>query len=299
MTTAWKRLLGPIKPLLLPVWNGGHRLAWRVGDILDALGHRRWERCACCGRSGPILRRRWIIRPELERRWGLTPVLADSLARKETDACLWCSAPRRCRRMAEVVLSVFPAGEKVECLRQWASTPSARCLSIAEINEVTGIHHALRDHPSVAYSEFTEGVIPGETADGIRCEDLTALTYPDASFDLVLHSETLEHVPDLGRAIGELWRVLKPGGSTVFTAPVLPNISTTFSRARPGFDGAVAILVEPTIRHPGGDWGYLVFHELGTDLPDLFRQTGFDVEVHFGPVRDDDLAQVYVARKPG
>ena len=50
--------------------------------------------------------------------------------------------------------------------------------------------------------------------------------------------------------------------------------------------------------HPGGDWGYPVFTEFGADLPDLLRQAGFEVDVLFGPTRDDDLAQVYVCRKP-
>ena len=54
----------------------------------------------------------------------------------------------------------------------------------------------------------------------------------------------------------------------------------------------------PPIFHPGGDVGYPVFTEFGADLPDLVRAAGFEVEVFFGPVGEDDIAQVYVARKP-
>jgi hypothetical protein len=54
----------------------------------------------------------------------------------------------------------------------------------------------------------------------------------------------------------------------------------------------------PRICHPGGDWGYPVFTEFGADLPGLLQTFGFDVEVHFGPPSEDDLAQVYVCRKP-
>ena len=54
----------------------------------------------------------------------------------------------------------------------------------------------------------------------------------------------------------------------------------------------------PRICHPGGDWGYPVFTEFGTDLPELLAQAGFETEVQFGPVSEDDLAQVYVCRKP-
>jgi hypothetical protein len=113
----------------------------------------------------------------------------------------------------------------------------------------------------------------------------------------MLTSETLEHVPDLDAALGEIRRVLVPGGRHVFTVPVLPATERTFPRAIVRVDGSVEDRA-PRIAHPGGDWGYPVFTEFGADLPDLLRQAGFEVEVLFGPVHEDDLAQVYVCRKP-
>ena len=65
--------------------------------------------------------------------------------------------------------------------------------------------------------------MPGSIVDGFRSEDLTRLTYSDASFDLVLTSETLEHVPDLEAALREIRRVLVPGGRHIFTIPQLPS----------------------------------------------------------------------------
>ena len=41
-----------LKPLLLPLWNGGHRLAWRVGEHLDALRHRRYTVAPFAAGSG-------------------------------------------------------------------------------------------------------------------------------------------------------------------------------------------------------------------------------------------------------
>ena len=49
--------------------------------------------------------------------------------------------------------------------------------------------------------------------------DVAALPFGDASFDLVVSFETLEHVPDAARAIGELRRVLAPGGLLVASTP--------------------------------------------------------------------------------
>ena len=50
-------------------------------------------------------------------------------------------------------------------------------------------------------------------------QSITAMTFDAASFDCVLCSEVLEHVPDDLRAISELRRVLKPGGALIVTVP--------------------------------------------------------------------------------
>jgi ubiquinone/menaquinone biosynthesis C-methylase UbiE len=49
----------------------------------------------------------------------------------------------------------------------------------------------------------------------LQREDLTRLSFPDASFDYVLCWGVLMHVPDVARAVAELARVLRPGGTLV------------------------------------------------------------------------------------
>ena len=49
--------------------------------------------------------------------------------------------------------------------------------------------------------------------------DITSIPEPDASFDVILCSEVLEHIPDPLLAIDELSRLLKPGGKLILTAP--------------------------------------------------------------------------------
>lgn len=52
-----------------------------------------------------------------------------------------------------------------------------------------------------------------------RVEDIHALPDPDASFDVVVSCETIEHVPDPPAAVNELARVLRPGGTLLLTTP--------------------------------------------------------------------------------
>ncbi len=51
------------------------------------------------------------------------------------------------------------------------------------------------------------------------CSDLARLPFPDESFDALLNTQVLEHVPDPQAVISEFWRVLSPGGKLYLTAP--------------------------------------------------------------------------------
>ncbi len=49
--------------------------------------------------------------------------------------------------------------------------------------------------------------------------DIVSIPEPDGSFDVILCTEVLEHVPDPVGAITEFTRLLKPGGTLIVTAP--------------------------------------------------------------------------------
>jgi SAM-dependent methyltransferase len=49
--------------------------------------------------------------------------------------------------------------------------------------------------------------------------DIISIPEPDSSFDIILCSEVLEHIPDPTKALDEFSRLLKPNGTLVLTAP--------------------------------------------------------------------------------
>jgi SAM-dependent methyltransferase len=55
--------------------------------------------------------------------------------------------------------------------------------------------------------------------DRVREGDLEAIPFPDEHFDAALLNEVLEHVPDEGKVLAELRRVLRHGGRVIVFSP--------------------------------------------------------------------------------
>ena len=58
--------------------------------------------------------------------------------------------------------------------------------------------------------------------------DICDLPFKDATFDLILCNHVLEHIPDDLKAMEELYRVLKKGGTLIAQVPLEAERSVTF-----------------------------------------------------------------------
>lgn len=54
--------------------------------------------------------------------------------------------------------------------------------------------------------------------------DVCAIPFADASFDLVLATDIVEHVDDDRQAMAEIRRIVKPGGNVLVTVPAFPSL---------------------------------------------------------------------------
>lgn len=61
--------------------------------------------------------------------------------------------------------------------------------------------------------------------------DITAMTWADNSFDVVICNHVLEHIPDDRLAMSELYRVLKPQGWAILQVPISYAIAATYEDA--------------------------------------------------------------------
>ena len=137
-----------LKPALVPIWNAVYRFNWLLIDYASSLRSGRVERCAVCGRLRLLIYRRRVLTPRLAELWGLSTRLAEAFARKESLECTHCGAKLRGRRMAQVLLSLFPAGKPpAPSLAQWVLHPEVQHLRVAEINTIDGLHLYMRKLP--------------------------------------------------------------------------------------------------------------------------------------------------------
>lgn len=146
-------------------------------------------------------------------------------------------------------------------------------------------HCAHLDYVSQDFGEYTGGGAEGLSStpwDATKVDitsDITSIPELDASFDAILCSEVLEHVPEPTKALDEFTRLLKPGGILILTAPFSSNVHMAPYHFCSGFS---KYWYEHHLRRrgykikeltPNGDWYALLRQEI-TRLGGMERRKG-------------------------
>lgn len=99
-------------------------------------------------------------------------------------------------------------------------------------------------------------------------QDITSLTLDDNTFDVIFCSHVLEHVEDDKKAMGELFRVLKPDGWAMIQVPLDINRQKTYE--------------DPSITSPEAREKAFGQHDhvrhYGLDIKNRLSDTGFSVD---------------------
>ena len=249
------------------------------------------EKCFCCGEICRMYFNPWVINKQTLNDWGSYETAHEYLVR-ESSFCGRCGAPFRVRRIAEVFLERL-CRRNHNSINQCLYSGELNGLSILQLNEIGGagsLQETLGKAPNVTTTFYSRDYNFGEVLKGFSNQDMSSLTFESNSFDLVLHSEVLEHVVDFRQAHLEAIRVLKPGGVLIFTVPVQLNNEKTFSRFKLNDFGEL-IFHPPKIWHgwAGGPFAilpkradYLELHSFGADVLSLFDSDQGNLECHKG-----------------
>ena len=255
--------------------------------------------CTICGQNSTFRFDPTVVSAQLKKAWGLSDQLTEAYNRRESMFCSSCGSSLRIRRLASALIQTFSetSGKDCKSLVELLNDKEFRSLRIVEINVCGILHNYLKQHTNLCYSEYVSGVSGGSEYNGIRSEDLQQLTYPDDYFDIVLTSDTLEHVPDVEKAFNEIYRVLKPGGFHVFTVPVVPSRRATIRHAR--LIGEERQFLLPAVYHRHWEReDVLVFTDFGMDIVEKLKSFGFFTDVLFLNADDKgDITFVFRSKK--
>lgn len=208
---------------------------------------RLW--CSVCG--GTAFRHQAVIWDALATDWQLAPHERAYVDRQQGSICTRCGCNLRTIALANAMRTAL--GE-LGTLLDFARSPAAQRIAILEINEAGNLSALLQQ-------------MPGRVLASYPAADMQALPFPDDRFDLVVHSDTLEHVPQPVVALAQCRRVLRPGGVLCCTVPVIVGrLSRSRAGLPPSYHGNPA----------SGAEDYRVQTEFGADVWTYLMQAGFE-----------------------
>jgi SAM-dependent methyltransferase len=128
--------------------------------------------------------------------------------------------------------------------------------------------------------------------------DIQDASFRERSFDVILCSHVLEHVPDDVRAMRELFRMLKPGGWAALQVPMEPGSTETL-------EGGETMSPEERVRLFDADDHVRIY---GRDYGERLEKAGFVVraDAYASELGDEavrryglvESEEVYLCRRP-
>jgi SAM-dependent methyltransferase len=161
------------------------------------------EVCICCGSKELVANK--VLWPALVQEWGLAEDEREYVDRQQGLQCHRCGSNLRTMALAQAICHCY---EHDGTFSHFVKQFRVRRLRVLELNEAGNLTKFLSRLPKYCIGKYPD-------------VDMMHMPYKDKSFDLVVHSDTLEHVTDPIAALAECHRVLVPGGYCAFTIPVI------------------------------------------------------------------------------
>jgi SAM-dependent methyltransferase len=227
-----------------------------------------------------------------------TAFFCDQIAiARESLGCTVCGTTSRYRSLARGLLRAINelGGVKADSLAALKDVQLQRPLRIYDTQ--TPFYYTACSYPlpdllaampgaEVQLSLFRRQQPLGVKLDGkanLTNQNLERLTFPDASFDIVITSDVMEHVRLDALAHAEIRRVLKPGGVYLFTVPHMRNVRETLQRVvvhDPDNPAKDEYVLEMEFHGDTNDPenAALSYRVYGTDIDETLAGLGFNVD---------------------
>lgn len=160
-------------------------------------------RCSICGCS--TFQSRTVLWPELVAEWQLAEHERRYIDKQQGTSCTDCGASLRIVALGNAIRSIV--GTQLP-LRQAIEGGLFTGWRVLDCNGAEGISTVLSTLAGYQRADYPD-------------YDLRNLPFEAGSFDLIVHSDTLEHVEHPVLALEECKRLLAPAGRVCFTVPIV------------------------------------------------------------------------------
>ena len=205
--------------------------------------------CVCCGANQYDVA--VVLWDTLIAEWELNPQEAVYIDRQQGLHCQMCWSNFRSMALAHAIMVSFSFSGTFTTFIQQPHIQPLKVLEINEAGSLTKFLSKVPGHTFIKYPEF----------------DMMNLPFADSTFDIITHSDTLEHIPDPIAALSECCRLLKPGGRLAFTVPIVIDRLT---RSRQGLPPSYHGYPDDERR-----FDFIVHTEYGADIWKQVMQAGF------------------------
>ncbi len=177
--------------------------------------------------------------------------------------CEACGSNIRTMALAKAIMDIYDQKKSSLIFTDFIKTRIFQKLRILEINE-TGLHSYLARITSSSFTSFFS-VFNYKYIEYPEY-DMTHLNLESESYDLIIHSDTLEHVNNLSKALKEIFRVLSASGKTIYTVPIILNrLSRSRDKLKASYHGSEI----------DRKYDYKVYTEFGSDVWIYLAKAGF------------------------
>ncbi|BAP33579.1 uncharacterized protein CHSO_4542 [Chryseobacterium sp. StRB126] len=201
---------------------------------------------------------------------------------REDATCKKCNSISRKRHLSKVILELINRKNNTSysSLREISKDSGLR---IYNVESNGALHHYLKHIDHYICSEyFGPYETHGKEQNGILNVDLMNIPFDDNTFDLIVSTEVFEHIPNPYKAFSEVHRILKKGGSHVFTVPYYEDKENDEVRAFLDGNNEIVHLMKPEYHGDPirSDEGILVYTIFAKEMQKKLELIGFKVTLN-------------------
>lgn len=205
--------------------------------------------CPCCNSEN--LEYIEVLWDELVKEWNLTEAEKEYINFQQGYHCKGCFNNLRTMALAKAISTYF--GYKGAFINNIDSgmLSTQKILEINEAGNLTQFLKKVPNHTLLSYPEI----------------DMQDMDIETGSYDVVVHSDTLEHIPNFKVALQECHRILKSKGVMFFTVPILhERLTESRDKKKKVYHGGMET----------NDEAFVVHTEFGSDVWKFVIEAGFD-----------------------